>query len=105
MAGVVTTPALARQGKCIVEVEGDRFIDGPCDYRYRSGTLSLLSEERYLLVVLRSFPGRDGHGEAIAARVKLDGSFAEYPLGASVVHGSRLRSHCPLPRQGQVRRT
>lgn len=36
-AAIVALPALARPAKCLIEVEGKAYVDGPCDFRPLSG--------------------------------------------------------------------
>lgn len=34
---VMALPAQARPAKCLIEVEGNAYVDGPCDFRKLSG--------------------------------------------------------------------
>ena len=36
-AVIVVLPAQARSAKCLIEVEGKAYVDGPCDFRILSG--------------------------------------------------------------------
>jgi len=101
-ADILAVPALARLGKCIVEVDGDRPIEGRCHaYRLSGGKLPLLSPSRYLLIALHPSPERDGSADAVAARVRIYGTFATYPLGTVVRQGEcRVGTDGPVCRPG-----
>jgi len=94
LAGVLASPAFAEPGRCLVTLNGDAFIAGPCEIHHvGAGKLHLVSASKYLLLALHPSPERDGTSEAVAARVRIDETFATYPAGHPGAPGRMPHGH------------